>query len=755
MKILRIFIIITILLSFSVSVRSAGLNTDKNLSLDKFDYVKGEVIVKYKEGVTEERVIGLHQRMNAIKKRDIPNLRIQSVKIPDDMSVEDAIAQYKNDPDVEYAEPNYILRAYAIPNDPSFSLLWGLNNTSDADIDAQEAWDITTGCTTDIVIAIIDSGVAYNHPDLAANIWSNPGENCTAPLGDNDGNGYNNDCRGWNFLDNNNDPTDYNSHGTHVAGTIAARGNNGSGITGVMWCAKIMPLRFLGVSGSGSTANAAAAVTYAADNGARVINASFGGGPYSQTMYNAINYARSNNVLFVAAAGNGGDDGIGDNNDTTPSYPASYNLDNIISVAATTQTDALASFSNFGATSVDLAAPGVNIYSSIPVFSYGATTPLYTKNFDTGETIGSAPVGWTRGGTGTSSFWTVNNVSANSAPNSLEDSPIGNYSNNTNAYVLYNNPIPRTGSYNKAYFLNFNRRQYLEYGYDYLYVVASPDNSNWDAFWADSTTTIASFTATSADLTGAAEGFGNFYFGFWLITDSAGTNAGVYLDDVQLVSRPISISSYSYAYYHGTSMASPHVAGVAGLVLSVNPALTYSQVRDIILNNVDTKASLSGQVATGGRLNAFKAVSGTGISAPSGLTATAVSTSQINLSWTGNSTETGFRIERSSSSGGPYTQITTVGANVATYSNTGLSSGTTYYYRVSAYNANGNSASSNVASAATQSPPPSNGGGGDGGGGGCGFVDDNKNNQPPITGMMLLLLPVAWLLFRKLVLKRA
>lgn len=178
------------------------------------------------------------------------------------------------------------------------------------------------------------------------------------------------------------------------------------------------------------------------------------------------------------------------------------------------------------------------------------------------------------------------------------------------------------------------------------------------------------------------------------------------------------------------------------------------------------KSLFTGQVATGGRLNAFKAVSGAGISAPSGLTATAASSGQINLSWMDNSTETGFRIERSSSSGGPYTQIATVGANVTTYANTGLSSGTTYYYKIRAYNANGNSASSSVASATTQSSSSNGGGGGGfgsgggggsdgGGGGGCGVIGDNKNNQPPITGAILLLLPLAWLLLRKLAIKRA
>ncbi|MBI3353921.1 MAG: S8 family serine peptidase [Nitrospirae bacterium] len=456
---------LTLLFSFvsgisgsSNSISSNPLNSSDGLKGP--NYVKGEVIVKYKKGVPDERINGLHQRMNAIKKRDIPNLRIQSVKIPDDMSVEDAIAQYKNDPDVEYAEPNYILRALLTPNDTAYSNLWGLNNlgqtvnstsgTDDADIDAPEAWDITTGSSS-VIIAVIDSGVAYNHPDLAANIWSNSGEtNCSDGI-DNDGNGYIDDCRGWDFLDNTNDPTDYNSHGTHVAGTIAAIGNNSSGVTGVMWTARIMPLRFLGVSGAGDTANAISAITYAADNGANIINASWGGGSYSQALYDAINYARSRNVLFVAAAGNNGT-----NNDTTASYPASYNLDNIISVAATTQTDGLATFSNYGAASVDVGAPGVNIYSSIPVYSYTTVQTLYPlNNFDSG-TVGSLPSGWSQGGT--NSTWALTNSSASSLPNSLTDSPgVGvNYASNTSSWANYAAAITPASTKNYRYTANFN-----------------------------------------------------------------------------------------------------------------------------------------------------------------------------------------------------------------------------------------------------------------------------------------------------------
>lgn len=276
-------------------------------------------------------------------------------------------------PGVEYAEPDLVVRACGIPNDPSFGLLWGLHNTgqtvngdpgtSDADIDAPEAWDTYTG-NPNLAIAIIDTGIQLNHPDLQANLWTNPGE--TAGNGiDDDGNGYVDDVYGWDFYYGDNNPNDGNGHGTHTAGTVGAVGNNGIGVAGVNWRCKLVALKFLSDSGSGSLSGAIAAVQYCTRMGLRISNNSWGGGGYSQSLYDAIASSRSIGHLFVAAAGNSGS-----NNDSTPFYPASYNLDNIIAVAATDNDDRRASFSNYGRTSVDLGAPGVNVYSTYAGSSY-------------------------------------------------------------------------------------------------------------------------------------------------------------------------------------------------------------------------------------------------------------------------------------------------------------------------------------------------------------------------------------------------
>ncbi|HKB03013.1 MAG TPA: S8 family serine peptidase [Gemmataceae bacterium] len=278
-------------------------------------------------------------------------------------SVSAALKAARANPFVQYAEPNYLLHAATTPNDPKYTdgTLWGMNK-----IAMPAAWDVSTGGST--LVAVIDTGVDYNHPDLQANIWSNALEAGGQAGVDDDGNGFVDDVHGWDFANNDSNPLDDHSHGTHVAGTIAGVGNNGVGVVGVNWSARIMALKFLDASGNGTTAAAISALNYAVMMGARVSNHSYGGGPFDQANLDALTAAGNAGHLVVAAAGNGNFFGFPINNDTTPFYPASYkpNPDNVISVAATDSTDKFASFSNYGATSVDLAAPGVNIYSTVP-----------------------------------------------------------------------------------------------------------------------------------------------------------------------------------------------------------------------------------------------------------------------------------------------------------------------------------------------------------------------------------------------------
>jgi subtilisin family serine protease len=291
--------------------------------------------------------------------------------------VAEVIGWAAGSPLVASVEPDFVIAPAAIPADPSFGSLWGLHNTgqsgglADADIDAPEAWETTTG-SRGVVIAVIDTGVDYTHRDLAANAWRNSGEIAGDGL-DNDGNGFIDDVYGWDFANRDADPLDDNGHGTHVAGTIGAVGGNGTGVVGVNWQVSIMALKFLSGSGSGSTSGAIGAINYATrmkrDFGVNVVatNNSWGGGGFSASLRDAIAAGGRAGILFVAAAGNDGT-----NNDVTPHYPANYTDDAVISVAATDRSNRLASFSNFGATSVDVAAPGVSITSTLPGNRYGS-----------------------------------------------------------------------------------------------------------------------------------------------------------------------------------------------------------------------------------------------------------------------------------------------------------------------------------------------------------------------------------------------
>ena len=330
--------------------------------------IPGELIVVYKQPV------GLKQRATVMAQAHVRSLRHFGIINGDHVRVEsgttaDAMDRLRRDPNVAYVEPNYEIHADVVPNDPRFPELYGMRNTGQtggtagADIKATNAWDVFTG-DPNLKIGIIDTGIDYNHPDLAANVWTNPGEIPGNNL-DDDGNGYVDDVHGYDFANNDGDPFDDNGHGSHCAGTIAGAGNNNVGVTGVNWQLKIVAIKFLNSAGSGSTAGAISGIQYAITVGVKLTSNSWGGGGFSQALLDAINAAGAANQLFVAAAGNSSQ-----NTDVTPSYPASYDSPYIISVAATDHNDNLASFSNFGATTVDIAAPGVNILSCQPGGNY-------------------------------------------------------------------------------------------------------------------------------------------------------------------------------------------------------------------------------------------------------------------------------------------------------------------------------------------------------------------------------------------------
>ncbi|MDF0652826.1 MAG: S8 family serine peptidase [Nitrospira sp.] len=590
-------------------------------------YVPGEVLVKFRDDASSSAITSLNASVSTqeLKVLSVTGKMIHQYKLKGVLSVDEAVQKYRSNPAVEFAEPNYLYWPKTIPDDAQFGTLWGLHNIgqvvngtagrADADIDAPEAWDISTG-SPNVIIAVIDSGIAYDHPDLAPNIWTNPGEIPANGL-DDDGNGLVDDVHGWDFSMNDSDPMDpvaltprhdelqpavNPGHGTHVAGTIAARGNNATGVTGVMWTARLMALKAGGVGGLPSSA-IVSATHYAVAKGARVINASFGG-PCSLAQYDAMSAANAAGVLIVAAAGNEQSD-----NDNVPSFPANFSapsvcgeqqkaaLPNVIAVAATNQNDELAGFSNFGSTTVQVAAPGVRINSTRPTSN---VTNVLLHTFDSDPT----GLGYVTGGT--NNTWGFTNTASFSPPNSMTDSPGADYLNNTDSFAM--GPLFSTAGQRGC---RFDGRVLLstEAGVDGMLTESSGDSgNNWIiGGWFSGSSGGQFAPLTFGDIPDGKANRARFRFRF--VTDGSDVSDGVYLDNVRVACVAGSPSGATdYQFLQGTSMATPHVAGLAGLLLSVNPNLTVSQVRNAILNTVDRKASLTGKVSTGGRINAHAAL---------------------------------------------------------------------------------------------------------------------------------------------------
>jgi thermitase len=548
------------LLAAALTAGAGGAGATRHavtLTLAKRPFVPGQVVVRFRENVDPlSRKAALATESAAtVKRLVLPGLQLVRVH----GSVPEAVAELRSNPAVAYAEPNYLYHADAVPNDPRYGQLWGL-----ARIKAPAAWNVTTGSPT-VTVGVVDTGIATDHLDLAQNA-----------------------VPGHDFVDGDDDPRDFNGHGTHVAGTIGARGNNALGLVGVDWQVGLMPVRVLDGEGSGTNANVTAGLAYACTDGAAVVNASLGGTAYSTSMRDAI--AACPKTLFVVAAGNNGA-----SDDTSPHYPCNYgappdDLPNVLCVGATDTADTLASFSNYGR-SVDLAAPGVGIPSTWPAYDTLATDGFeslagWTAYQYSGLAFGRSPV-------------------HASGLFSASDSPGGAYQPTTESWLTRSSSmaslVGRTGCR-----LFYNLRLDTQPNHDYFEVLGSASATAGFAgsHWSGSTGGI--FIGLSSDMS-AFDGQPQFFPALELVSDSDGVvGDGGYLDDLSL--RCLHAAGEDYATISGTSMASPHVAGVAALVKAAHPGFTVAQVKAAILGGVDRLGSLRGKVASGGRLDACKAL---------------------------------------------------------------------------------------------------------------------------------------------------
>jgi len=619
-------------------------------------YASDSILVRFKPSANASNKAQARGLVNAVSHRSYGLVRgLENMRLKAGQGVTDAVDKLSRLPFVEYAEPDYIVQKTST-TDPFFRSLYAIDNTGqsvagisgtpDADMDVLEAWNTLTG-SPDLIIAVIDEGVDYTHPDLAANMWVNPGE-IPANGVDDDNNGVIDDVHGYDAFGGDGDPMPGagESHGTHVAGTICAVGNNGTGIVGVVQQCRIMSLRFLGPNG-GSISDGIASLDYAVAMGATISNNSWGGGGFSQAMYNALSAAKDADHVFLAAAGNSGT-----NNDSSAHYPSNYNLPNVVSVAATDNNDLKASFSNYGATSVDIGAPGVNILSTV-LDGEGDAGAVATA------AASYVAVGVSNSPTGSASGTLVNcglgEVACAAAGGSVcliergiysfEEKAVACQQGGGSAAVIYNNDTSAI---------------------------------SW---------TLNSPTAVTIPAVGVSQADGAS------LLSAVGTTVSVALES-------------SYAYYSGTSMATPNTTGVVALIRSQNPGWNYQQVIDHLYATARPAASMAGITTTGKIANAAAAVATveppSPPAAPSGLMVDSVTETSVSLSWADNAdNEAAFVIERN---GQELSQ--TVGANVTSFTDSGLAGATTYSYRVKARNTAGDSAWVGPVDATTDTPPP-------------------------------------------------
>jgi|GEM_PF-2522424 len=569
-------------------------------------FVAGEAIVRFEPGARAATRRAARKRAGVAFEDTLglPRAQVVAVKGP----VQSAVRRLEAQLGVAYAQPNYRYEAAASapePSDSFFGQLWGLDDPEmpNPGVGALDAWE--AGKKGDgQVIAILDTGVDLTHPDLVDNLWENPDSGAE-------------DVHGYDFVDNDPDPDDYNFHGTHVAGTAAATSDNNEGIAGVAPAAQIMAVRVLDGDGSGSTAEIAAGIDYAADNGAGVLNMSLGGpsGGGDKAMEDAITRAGEAEAVVVVAAGNEGAD-----NDTEPHTPCALPNPNLICVAALTQgTGALAGFSNYGKGTVDIAAPGTSVLSTKP--DYGP--PLFSDGFEAEPSIWSTQVA--NGGV----QWELSNSAASGAK-SATDSPDGDYGQAEDnkfyaeSYLHTTSPVNLTGE--RGCRVHFKGKYEVEPFFDAFVAGGwSPGIEGIDVLELDGESSgfPASFVREEASISDL-DGLGDVHplFGIW--SDYELEFDGAYVDDVRLICRAETYEnkiveksseydlpeSGNYVRFGGTSMASPHLAGVVALVRAAVPGLNAGGVIDAVLNGASAiPATTTGKrTATEGIADACKAV---------------------------------------------------------------------------------------------------------------------------------------------------
>ncbi|MGD9346956.1 MAG: S8 family serine peptidase [Candidatus Aminicenantes bacterium] len=578
------------------------------------DYKEGEVLVRFKAGVKRHVIYSIAESHFATVVRTFDALtRSNSSEYAHLYSKHRSTRQLMQDmqklPEVEAVSPNYYLRIEdTIPDDEAFDLLWGLHNTGqnggevDIDIDAPEAWDINRG-SSDVIVAVIDTGIDYNHPDLIPNLWINPDEVVDGI--DNDGNGYIDDIHGMNAITSSGDPMDDHGHGTHCAGTIGAAGNNGVGVTGVCWNVKMIGAKFIDASGWGEDADALECLNYILDlkttygQNIVAVNASFGGGDYDPVFESAIDALGAAGIIFCAAAGNDWED-----TDILPHYPSSYTCSNIISVTAVDYYGW--QYFNYGKTSVDIAAPGVDILSTISAVYWPESGDIFFDDMESGAG------NWITGGT--LNTWAISTdeeifdfpgyPDPPSPPNFWSDSPGVFYSDNTDSWLMNVTNIDLTAYVGQNLYLGFGSAMYFEELCDHGYVEVSGDGGvTWESLYDFSGHAFFWYMPWYFLIPDSVK-TGQFRFRFHLVSDFSITYPGWLIDDVGIGTA----SFYGYSYKMGTSMATPHVTGAVALLASVFPSETVAERIARILENTVHLPSLVDICATEGMLNLYQAV---------------------------------------------------------------------------------------------------------------------------------------------------